>query len=56
MSVVEDFDAIEDEEIEGDQDTMTILSNYVASLETSLDKTRLDTMLRNLYVEEVSVE
>ena len=56
LSVVEDFDAIEDEEIEGDQDTMTILSNYVASLETSLDKTRLDTMLRNLYVEAVSVE
>ena len=56
LSVVEDFDVIEDEEIEGDQDTMTILSNYVSSLETSLDKPRLDTMLRNLYVEAVSVE
>ena len=56
LSVIEDFDFIEDEEIEGDQDTMTLLSNYVDSLETSLDKTRLDTMLRNLYVEAVSVE
>ena len=56
LSVVEDFDVIEDEEIEGDQDTMTILSNYVSSLETNLDKPRLDTMLRNLYVEAVSVE
>ena len=56
LSVVEDFNFVEDEEIEGDQDTMTILSNYVDSLETNLDKTRLDTMLRNLYVEAVSVE
>ena len=57
LSIVEDFDTIEDEtEIEGTEDTITIISNHVANLATDLDKSRLDKMLRDLYLEAVSIE
>ena len=43
LSIVEDFDTIEDEtKIEGTEDTITIISNHVENLSTDLDKIRLD--------------
>jgi hypothetical protein len=33
------------------EDTMTLLSNYVDSVETDVDKERLKTLLKTLYVE-----
>ena len=57
LSIIEDFDRIEDEtELEGTEDTVTIISNHVTNLSTDLDKTQLDKMLRELYLEAVSVE
>ena len=57
LSIVEDFDTIEDEtNIEGTEDTITIISNHVANLSTDLDKIRLDKMLRDLYLEAISIE
>ena len=57
LSIVEDFDTIEDEtKIEGTEDTITIISNHVANLSTDLDKIRLDKMLRDLYLEAISIE
>ena len=57
LSIIEDFDRIEDEtELEGTEDTVTIISNHVTNLSTDLDKIQLDKMLRELYLEAVSVE
>ena len=57
LSIIEDFDTIEDEtKIEGTEDTITIISNHVKNLSTDLDKGILDKMLRNLYLEAVSIE
>ena len=57
LSIVEDFDTIEDETIiEGTEDTITIISNHVANLATDLDKSTLDRMLRDLYLEAMSIE
>ena len=57
LSIIEDFDTIEDEtELEGTEDTITIISNHVTNLSTDLDKSQLDKMLRELYLEAMSIE
>ena len=38
------------------EDTATILSNYIDSLNTTVDKKRLDTLMRTLYNEALHVE
>ena len=45
------MDMLTDEEVEDAEDTLTILSKYVESLEISGDKTKLDSLLRGLYSE-----
>lgn len=48
---------INDEEIVSEaEDTLTILSKHVSQLDDSVDKPQLDSLLRNLYQEALSVE
>ena len=49
---------IEDNEdiLESAEDTMTILSKFCDQLDTTVDKKRLDSLLRNLYNEAVNLE
>ena len=48
---------INDEEIVSEaEDTLTILSKHVSQLDDSVDKPQLDSLLRNLYLEALSVE
>ena len=58
VTVVEHFiDTIGDEEIIDEaQDTVTILSNYIEQLNTNVNKTNLDGLIRNLYNEALTVE
>jgi len=54
LKIVDDnhhMDMLTDEEVEDAEDTLTILSKYVESLEISGDKTKLDSLLRGLYSE-----
>jgi DNA repair exonuclease SbcCD nuclease subunit len=60
VQVVDDhfhMDAETDDDIISEaEDTMTILSKYVNQLDASVDKPQLDTLLRSLYAEALSVE
>lgn len=60
VQVVDDhfhMDSTDDSDIISEaQDTLTILSKYVSQLDDSVDKPQLDTLLRNLYQEALSVE
>ncbi len=54
IKVIEDLSEFESSTIDESinlEDTMTLLSEYVDGLETDADKTRLKTILRELYVE-----
>jgi len=54
MTVVDDhkhMDLLSDEELEGVEDTLTILSKYIDSLEIQGDKTQLSEMITSLYNE-----
>ena len=59
LVVVENFSDLEfmedDEIIDEAQDTLTILSKYVDSLNVE-NKTELNTLMRNLYNEALTVE
>ena len=58
ISVVENFDIdnIEDENlIDEAEDTMTLLSKYVNSMELD-NKKELDSLMKSLYTESLSVE
>jgi hypothetical protein len=48
-------DGTVDEEINL-EDTVSVLSNYVDSIETDLDKEKIKTYLRTLYTEAVNQE
>ena len=58
VTIVEDTELISEDstKIENVEDTMTILSSYVSGLHTDLDKHRLDMLLRDLYLEAISIE
>lgn len=52
VTIVEDVAELEDdEEIDQTEDTTTILNKYVDNLTTDLDKNKLKTLLREMYVE-----
>ena len=54
LKIIEDFSEFESEALDASidlEDTMTLLSNYVDSVETDVDKERLKTLLKTLYVE-----
>ena len=54
LKIIEDFSEFESEAIDETldlEDTMSVLSNYVDSIETDTDKDRLKTLLKTLYVE-----
>jgi DNA repair exonuclease SbcCD nuclease subunit len=55
LKIIEDFSEFESEAIDEEnlnlEDTMTLLGEYVDSIETDADKERLKTLLKTLYVE-----
>jgi DNA repair exonuclease SbcCD nuclease subunit len=60
LSIVEDFSEIsvdQDQElIDQAEDTMTILSKYIDSLQLNVEPDKLKTIMRELYVEALNVE
>ena len=61
LKIVEDFsdlsaDFVHDDIVEGAQDTMSLLDKYVDEIETSLDKDRIKSKLKSLYVEAGDLE
>ena len=56
MKVVEDFsdlsvDFVSDDVVKESQDTISLLERYVSEIETNLDKERITSKLKSLYVE-----
>jgi hypothetical protein len=55
LKIIEDFSEFESEALDEEnlnlEDTMTLLSQYVDSLETDANKDRIKTILKTLYVE-----
>ena len=54
LKIIEDFSEFEDEAIGEDidlEDTMTLLKDYVNTVETDLDKQRIKNLLQSLYIE-----
>lgn len=59
IKIVEDLSEFEDGEIGEEinlEDTLSVLSNYVDSVETDVDKEKIKTYMRTLYTEAVNVE
>jgi hypothetical protein len=59
ITIAEDFtelEEIEDNDVDQAEDTTTILNKYVDNLSTDLDKDKLKTILRHLYVEAMNEE
>lgn len=59
ITIAEDFTEIEDiseEDIDQAEDTITILSKYVDNLTTDLDKAKLKSLFREVYVEALNEE
>tara|TARA_Y100000588_G_scaffold224968_1_gene238895 strand:+ start:693 stop:1733 length:1041 start_codon:yes stop_codon:yes gene_type:complete len=57
LTVVENFEEYQEEQqIEGTEDTITILGNYIRGYRTDLDSAKLENMVRTLYTEALSVE
>lgn len=60
LTIHEDFSEFEAEALESEnvniEDTMTLLSEYVDSVESAKDKERLKTLLKTLYVEAQNLE
>jgi hypothetical protein len=55
IKIIEDFSEFEADVIEEDkmdvEDTMTVLSDFVDTVSTDLDKDKIKNMLRTLYIE-----
>jgi|TARA_A100001011_G_C14149047_1_gene773188 ribosome-associated translation inhibitor RaiA len=61
LKVVEDFsdlsaDLVHDDVVEGAQDTLSLLDRYVEEIDTKLDKNRIKTKLKSLYIESSDLE
>ena len=61
LKVIEDYtdldaSTVADDIAERSEDTPTLLDNYVNELETDLDKEKLKTLMRSLYVEAGDLE
>jgi hypothetical protein len=49
----------EDGEIDSDinlEDTVSVLSNYIESIETDVDKEKIKTFMKSLYTEAINIE
>jgi len=59
IKIVEDMSEFEEGEV-GDEinleDTLSVLSHYIDSVETDLDKENVKTFMKSLYTEAVNVE
>jgi hypothetical protein len=59
IKIIEDFSEFNDGEISTDiniEDTMSILSNYVDSVETEENKEEIKSVLKELYLEAINQE
>ena len=59
ITIAEDFTELEDAEdndVDQAEDTTTILNKYVDNLTTDLEKDRIKTLLRELYIEALNEE
>lgn len=59
IKIIEDFSEFEDGEVGEEinlEDTVSVLSNYVDSIETDVDKEQIKTFMRTLYTEAVNQE
>ena len=59
VRILEDFAEFQDGEIDEElnlEDTMNILTSYVESVETPLDKEKITSFLRGLYAEAQQLE
>ena len=59
ITIAEDFtelEDIEDNDVDQAEDTTTILNKYVDNLTTDLEKDRIKSLLRELYIEALNEE
>jgi DNA repair exonuclease SbcCD nuclease subunit len=59
IKIIEDFSEFEEGQIDEEinlEDTVSVLSNYVDSIETDVDKEHIKTFMRTLYTEAVNQE
>ena len=61
VKIVEDFSELDasnvsDEIVENAEDTMTVLERYIDELDVELDKKRLTSMMKSLYLEASDLE
>ena len=61
VKIVEDFSELDasnvsDEIVENAEDTMTVLERYIDELDVELDKDRLTSMMKSLYLEASDLE
>lgn len=59
IKIIEDFSEFEEGQIDEEinlEDTVSVLSNYVDSIETDVDKEQIKTFMRTLYTEAVNQE
>jgi len=59
IKIIEDMSEFEDGEIGEEinlEDTMNVLSNYVDSIETDVDKEKVKTFMKSLYTEAINIE
>jgi DNA repair exonuclease SbcCD nuclease subunit len=59
IKIIEDFSEFEEGQIDEEinlEDTVSVLSNYVDSIETDVDKEQIKTFMRTLYTEAVNIE
>jgi DNA repair exonuclease SbcCD nuclease subunit len=59
VKIIEDFSEFSEGEIDTNinlEDTLDVLSNYIDSVETDLDKDRVKTFMKSLYTEAINLE
>ena len=59
IKIVEDFSEFQEGEINDEinlEDTVSVLSNYIESIETDVDKEKVKSYMRGLYTEAINIE
>jgi hypothetical protein len=59
VKIIEDFSAFNEGEVSSEinlEDTQTVLSEYIDSIETDLDKEKIKTFVKTLYTEAINIE
>jgi DNA repair exonuclease SbcCD nuclease subunit len=59
IKIIEDMSEFQDGEINEEinlEDTVSVLSNYIESIETDVDKEQIKTYMRTLYTEAINIE